>query len=100
MNYSKIDANESSDSKIQTLDATDLLIYRGEKYKENRLKLKEKLSQKEYVECTFKPELNSRSKAISSKSRKREVARKTNLDKIKYRMNGSLEKYINPLEVP
>ncbi|CAI2367965.1 unnamed protein product [Moneuplotes crassus] len=59
--------SQLSHSQNSTCRAVDLLIYRGEKYKENRLKMKQQVSQKEYTECTFKPEINPKSKIISER---------------------------------
>lgn len=55
--------NQDIDSSLTNplpLDAADLLLYRGEKYKEKRLKLKEEVQQKQKEECTFKPKINSK----------------------------------------
>lgn len=73
----------------QALEAADLLLYRGEKYKENRLKLKKEVSQKEIEKCTFKPTMYA--KSIPNQPKKKHGIRE-----IKHKMNGALEKYINP----
>mmetsp|Transcript_18529 Transcript_18529/g.21284 ORF Transcript_18529/g.21284 Transcript_18529/m.21284 type:complete len:85 (+) Transcript_18529:31-285(+) len=44
LNHSKADGLSFSADHSQGLDVADLLLYRGEKYKENRLKLKEELN--------------------------------------------------------
>jgi hypothetical protein len=80
---------ETSSNVSQALEAADLLLYRGEKYKENRLKLKEEISLKEIEKCTFKPTMLA--KSISRNPKKRQGIRE-----IKHKMNGALEKYINP----
>lgn len=89
--------NTSAGQMADNLDAADLLIYRGEKYKENKLKLKEKLSQKEFEQCTFKPEVNQRSVRKTHKVRNIGPSQGS-LEKIKHRMNGALVKYMNPAD--
>jgi hypothetical protein len=98
-NNSKFDSINISAGMAENLDAADLLIYRGEKYKENKLKLKEKLSHKEFEQCTFKPELNQRSINISNKFKKTKLPQ-SSIEKIKHRMNGALVKYMSPVEIP
>lgn len=94
INQSRVDKFNASEEQSSNLEAADLLLYRGEKYKENRLKLKEELSKKEFDECTFKPTLYTKPKATTSHSAKRKP--ENSLKAIKYKMNGALEKYINP----
>lgn len=90
-------ANISASQMVDSLDAADLLIYRGEKYKENKLKLKEKLSQKEFEHCTFQPEVNQR--PVKRPHKVRNIGpSQGSLEKIKHRMNGALVKYMNPAD--
>lgn len=98
INQSKIDKVNASEEQSSNLEAADLLLYRGEKYKENRLKLKEELSKKEFDECTFKPTLFAKPKTTTSNYAKSKP--ENSLKAIKYKMNGALEKYINPGQKP
>ena len=81
--------DESSTELSKTINTVDLLLYRGEKYKQNRLKLKEELGKTKYDECTFKPKLYTKNHKDNSSS-------KSNLKKVKHQMNNELAKYINP----
>ena len=82
---------DSSDPS-RSIDAVDLLIYRGEKYKQNRLKLKQEVGEKEVKGCTFKPDTRKNNEPPKKK------LKKNGLRDIKHRMNGALEKYIKPHE--
>lgn len=78
-------------SQNPSMRAVDLLIYRGEKYKENRLKKKQELGEKEYDQCTFKPELNPKSKIIRDKSGEE---KKSYLQQVKEKMTLQLQERI------
>ena len=84
--------DQPSTALSKTINTADLLLYRGEKYKQNRLKLKEERGKTEYDECTFKPKLYTK----NYKSNSNITSSKSNLKKFKHRMNGELAKYINP----
>ena len=79
---------------LNKLDVTDLLLYRGDKYKENKAKLLEKASQNKDKEWTFKPKLTTK-KPASTKRIPKNIAPQS-LSDVKYKINGDLEKYINP----
>ena len=98
LNKTRSDDPSFSIESNQKLDVTDLLLYRGEKYKENRTKLIEQSDQKKVKEWTFKPKLIT-NKKISNPKKTTGVVQTPSLSDVKYKINGDLEKYIHPLAV-
>ena len=63
-----MDNSQNSTDLSKTIDTADLLLYRGEKYKQNRLKLKEEIGKTEDHECTFKPKLLAKTQRMYKNS--------------------------------